>query len=99
LEGQVAEMLSEIQASLYDRALAFRNAHIFEPKDYAELQAVVQDSWAYSYWCGSLECEAKIKEDTKATTRCIPLDQKESSGKCIVCGKPAKEKAYFAKAY
>lgn len=99
LEGQVAEMLSEIQASLYDRALAFRNAHIFEPKDYAELQAVVQDGWAYSYWCGSLECEAKIKEDTKATTRCIPLDQKESSGKCIVCGKPAKEKAYFAKAY
>lgn len=99
LEGQVAEMLSEIQASLYDRALAFRNAHIFEPKDYGELQSMVQDGWAYSYWCGSLECEAKIKEDTKATTRCIPLDQKESSGKCIVCGKPAKEKAYFAKAY
>lgn len=99
LEGQVAEMLSEIQASLYDRALAFRNAHIFEPKDYGELQSVVQDGWAYSYWCGSLECEARIKEDTKATTRCIPLDQKESTGKCIVCGKPAKEKAYFAKAY
>lgn len=99
LEGQVAEMLSEIQASLYDRALAFRDAHIFEPRDYGELQNVVQDGWAYSYWCGSLECEARIKEDTKATTRCIPLDQKESKGKCIVCGKPAEEKAYFAKAY
>lgn len=99
LQGQVAEMLSEIQASLYDRALAFRDAHIFEPRDYWELQNVVQDGWAYSYWCGSLECEARIKEDTKATTRCIPLDQKESKGKCIVCGKPAEEKAYFAKAY
>ncbi len=99
LEAQVAELLTEIQASLYDRALAFRDAHIFEPKDYSELQKVVEDGWAFSYWCGSTECETKIKEDTKATTRCIPLDQKESAGKCIVCGKPAKDKAYFAKAY
>jgi prolyl-tRNA synthetase len=99
LEAQVAEILTEIQASLYNRALAFRDAHISEPKDYSELQKVVEDGWAFSYWCGSTECETKIKEDTKATTRCIPLDQKESAGKCIVCGKPAKDKAYFAKAY
>jgi prolyl-tRNA synthetase len=77
----------------------FRDAHIFDPQDYAEMQEVLQDGWVLSWWCGSLECEARIKEDTKATTRCIPLDQPEGQGKCIVCGQPADEKAYFAKAY
>ena len=59
----------------------------------------MQDGWALAYWCGSTECEARVKEDTKATTRCIPLDQPEGQGKCIVCGQPAKNKVYFARAY
>jgi prolyl-tRNA synthetase len=99
LAAHVAEMLSEIHASLYDKALAFRDEHIHEPKDYAELKEVVQNGWAYAWWCGNPECEAKIKEETKATTRCIPLDQPDGSGECIYCGKPAKEKVYFARAY
>ena len=99
LSGQVSALLDTIQKALYDKALAFRDAHIFDPKDYQELQEVVQKGWAYSWWCGSEECETKIKDDTKATTRCIPLDQPGGSGQCIVCGEKADQKVYFARAY
>jgi prolyl-tRNA synthetase len=99
LAATVADLLTDIQKSLLERATAFRDSHIFDPKDYAELTEVVQNGWALSYWCESAECEAKVKEDTKATTRCIPLGQEEGHGKCIVCGKDAKHKVYFAKAY
>ncbi len=99
LAVRVGDLLVDIQASLFKRALKFRDDHIFDPKDYAGLMGVVQDGWALSWWCGKAECEAKIKEDTKATTRCIPLDQAEGSGPCICCGEPATQKAYFAKAY
>ena len=99
LSDQVSALLETIQKALYDKAVAFRDAHIFNPKDYQELQEVVQKGWAYSWWCGSKECESKIKEDTKATTRCIPLDQPGGSGKCIVCGEKADQKVYFARAY
>jgi prolyl-tRNA synthetase len=99
LAARVGETLNEIQSALYERALAFRESNIEEPLDYTAFQNSVQNGWAISYWCGGKDCEAKIKEDTKATTRCIPLNQNAEPGKCIVCGKPAKEKAYFAKAY
>ena len=99
LDAQVAESLQTIQACLYERALAFREANTYDPQDYAELKEVVQRGWAFSWWCGSPECETRIKDDTKATTRCIPLDQAEGAGLCISCGKPAAEKAYFARAY
>ncbi len=99
LAGQVDVLLNDIQQSLLQKATAFRDAHIFEPKDYEELKEIVQHGWAYAWWCGSGECEAKIKEETKATTRCIPMNQPEGSGTCVYCGKPAKEKVYFARAY
>ncbi|HEY9076828.1 MAG TPA: proline--tRNA ligase [Anaerolineaceae bacterium] len=99
LSGQVAEMLIDIHASLFSRALAFRNANIFEPRTYDELKEIVQGGWAFSWWCGNKDCEAKIKEDTKATTRCIPLEQPGGTGRCIVCGEPANEKAYIARSY
>lgn len=99
LTAVVTDLLADIQKSLLARATAFRDSHIHDPKDYEELKQVVQNGWALSYWCESAECEAKVKEDTKATTRCIPLDQEEGNGKCIVCGKDAKHKVYFAKAY
>jgi prolyl-tRNA synthetase len=99
IDSQVAEILTDIHSALYQRAVAFRDAHIFDPKDYGELKEVVQNGWAFSWWCGDPECESKIKEDTKATTRCIPLDQPGGSGVCIYCGKPAEEKVYFSRAY
>ena len=84
---------------LLNKARAFRDANIHDPTNYDELKQIVQDGWAYSWWCGSAECEANIKEDTRATTRCIPLDQPGGSGRCIYCGEPAAEKVYFARAY
>jgi len=99
LARTVSGLLVEIQQSLLERATTFRDSHIFDPKDYAELKEVVQNGWAYSWWCESPECEAKVKEETKATTRCIPLEQAEGHGKCIVCGEEANRKVYFARAY
>lgn len=100
LAATVNEMLVTIQKALLDRATAFRDANIHDPKDYAELTQVVQNGWAFSWWCESKECETKVKDDTKASTRCIPLEgQPDGTGKCIVCGQPAKRKVYFARSY
>ncbi len=99
LVATVTDLLADIQQSLLARATAFRDSHIHEPKDYAELTEIVQNGWAYAWWCESAACEAKVKEDTKATTRCIPLEQEEGHGKCVVCGKDAKRRVYFARAY
>lgn len=100
LAATVQEMLVTIQAALLERATAMRDSNIHDPKDYEELKQVVQRGWAFSYWCESKECEAKVKDDTKASTRCIPLEgQPEHEGSCIVCGAKAKRKVIFAKAY
>jgi len=100
LAETVSEMLATIQKALLERAIAFRDANIHDPKDYAELTKVVQNGWAFSWWCEDKACEAKVKEDTKASTRCIPLEgQPDGQGTCIVCGKPAKRKVYFARSY
>ena len=92
-------LLVEIQDSLLKRATEYRDANIHDPKDYEELKKVVQDGWAFSYWCESRECETKVKEEAKATTRNIPFDQPKEEGTCIICGKPSKRKVYFARAY
>jgi prolyl-tRNA synthetase len=100
LASTVSGLLSEIHDSMLKRATEFRDANIHDPKSYDELKAVVADGWAFSYWCGSKDCEAKIKEDTKATARCIPLEgQPENKGKCIVCGNEAEKKVLFGRAY
>jgi prolyl-tRNA synthetase len=99
LEAQVAEALQSIQASIFERALAFRRAHTFDPKDYEELKSALEKGWAFAWWCGDAECEAKVKDETKATTRCIPLEQEPGKGVCIVCGKSATEKVIFGRAY
>jgi len=99
IAAAVAQRLEEIQQALYARALAFRKANTVDAAEYGEFKAAVEKGFALSWWCGASDCEAKIKEETKATMRCIPLDQPPGSGKCIYCGQPAKEKAIFAKAY
>jgi prolyl-tRNA synthetase len=96
---QVHQVLAEIQKSLYDQALAFRDSNIHEPRDYEDFKRTVQDGWAYTWWCGDAECEAQIQEETQATTRCIPSDQDAGRGKCIHCGEDAAERVYFARAY
>ena len=95
----VTQMLEEIQKSLYDRALAFRKASTAEPANYDEFKKAVEKGFVFTWWCGSSACEASIKEETKATMRCIPLEQPGGSGRCIYCGQIAREKAIFARAY
>jgi prolyl-tRNA synthetase len=99
LAEAVTEMLTTIQADLYRRALNFREAHTYDPGNYAEFGEVVSAGFAHSWWCGDVDCEAQIKEDTKATVRCIPLEQEPGKGKCIHCGKEASERAIFGRAY
>jgi prolyl-tRNA synthetase len=95
----IRKELDDIQSSLLARATAFRDANIHDPKNYDELKEVVPTGWAYSWWCEDKGCEAKVKEETKASTRCIPFDQPTENGTCIVCGKPASRKVYFARSY
>jgi prolyl-tRNA synthetase len=92
-------VLATIQADMLKRATEFREANTHEPQSYDEFKSIVEDGFARAWWCGERQCEAEIKEETKATTRCIPLDQPGGSGACIHCGKPAQEVAIFAKAY
>jgi len=99
LPDAVRTMLGEIQKALLERARAFRDAHTQEPTNYEEFKAAVETGLALAFWCGSSECEARIKEETKATMRCIPLDQAGGKGVCILCGEPAGERGIFGKAY
>jgi prolyl-tRNA synthetase len=99
LSAAVKETLELIQKALYERALNFRNANTVDPKNYEEFQGAVENGFASSYWCGSAKCEQSIKEATKATLRCIPLEQPDEKGTCIFCGQSANEKVIFAKAY
>jgi len=90
LASTVSGLLSEIHSSMLRRATDYRDANIHDPKTYDELTDVVTNGWAFSWWCGDAACEAKVKEETKATIRCIPLEgQPGGKGKCIVCGKEA----------
>ncbi len=95
----VERLLVDIQNSLYRRALDFRAANTREAKTYDELKPAVETGFASSYWCGSAECEAKIKDETRATIRCIPLGRPPVAGSCVYCGKPAVEHCVFARAY
>lgn len=95
----VKNLLTDVQAALLKRATEYRDANIHDAKNFDELKKAVQDGWAFAYWCESAECEKKVKEEAKATTRNIPFNQPEKEGTCVVCGKPSKRKVYFAKAY
>jgi prolyl-tRNA synthetase len=99
LRERVLSLLDEVQKSLFERALRFREEHTHYPDDYGGLVEAVEDGFAWAWWCGSAECETKVKEETKATIRNIPLNQPGGSGRCVVCGALAREQAVFARAY
>src|SRR3981189_196855 len=99
LPTTIERLLAEIQQSLHDKALAFRKSNPHDAKPYDDLQQAVENGFAFSFWCGSAECEAKIKEETRATMRCIPIEQPGGSGACVSCGKPSTERAIFGRAY
>jgi len=96
----VGQMLVDIQANMLAKATRFRDEHIYEPKDYDEFKDIIaNDGWCFVWWKPNAENEARIKEETKATLRCIPLDQPGGKGKCIFSGEETTEKVYFARAY
>jgi prolyl-tRNA synthetase len=99
LAKRISETLDGIQESLYKRALAFRERNTHVPQNYEQFKEIVEGGFALACWCGRRECEARIKDETKATTRCIPLGQESQEGVCIRCGRTAKEKVIFARAY
>ncbi len=99
LLDQAREMLDTIQAEMYQQALSYRLANTHEPANYDEFKGIIEDGFALAWWCGQRECEAKIKQDTKASSRCIPLEQEEGHGTCVRCGQPAARRAVFARAY
>ncbi len=99
LPAAVTALLETVQQGIYDKALAFREAHTREVETYADFQAAVETGFARAWWCGERACEAQIKEETKATTRCIPLEQPDGHGRCVHCDKEAPGVALFARAY
>ena len=91
--------MTAVSTPLNPGALELRKAHTMEPADYGEFKKAVETGFAFAWWCGSADCEAKVKEETKATMRCIPLEQPGGSGQCVLCGKLSHEKGIFARAY
>jgi prolyl-tRNA synthetase len=100
---RVAGLLDEIQRNLLKQARDSMVANTRQFSDYAALRAQMEGEGggglADIYWCGKAECETRIREETRATCRAIPLDQTTAPDRCIVCDEPANERAYFAKAY
>jgi prolyl-tRNA synthetase len=96
-----AEILDTAQRELYQRALDFRAAHSHVVDDYAEFKRILDGDggFVYAHWNGKPETEARIKEETKATIRCIPMDGKPEPGKCILTGEPSSQRVIFAQAY
>ncbi|MEC3907473.1 proline--tRNA ligase [Tamlana sp. 2201CG12-4] len=101
LNDKVEGLLKEIQESLFNKALDFRNEHITEVDTFDAFKEVLDAKTGFisAHWDGTAETEDKIKELTKATIRCIPLEGKEEEGVCIYSGKPSKQRVLFAKAY
>jgi prolyl-tRNA synthetase len=99
--ARVKDALEEIQLALYEDAAAFRDKHTFSPADYEEFKKLIEDPGGFveSGWCGERGCEDRVKTDTKATIRYLPLDPEPPQGTCLVCGGPATEKAAWAVAY
>ncbi|MCT1525539.1 proline--tRNA ligase [Sphingobacterium hotanense] len=101
LANRIHSLLDEIQDNIYQKALNFRDSHITEVNSYDEFKTLLEEKGGFlsCHWDGTVETEKRVKEETKATIRCIPLDAKEEEGVCIFTGKPSKQRVLFAKAY
>ena len=101
IEKTIADLLEEIQENIFNKAKQFREENIYKVDDYKEFKQSLDTKGGFylCHWDGTAETEAKIKEETKATIRCIPLNAIEEEGKCMVTGKPSKRRVLFARAY
>jgi prolyl-tRNA synthetase len=98
---KVVALLDEIQNALFEKALNFRSEHTHQADTWEEFETLIKNSagFVYAHWDGTTETEDKIKELTKATIRCIPLNNAKEAGACILTGKPSQQRVVFAKAY
>jgi len=97
--SRAKEHLDAMQKDLFAKAKQFRDDHTFEVNSYEELKQRADDGFLLAHWCEDPKCEAQVKEDTAATTRCRPFALKQEPGKCLVCGKTSPGRMVFAKAY
>ncbi len=98
---KAGELLNTLHDALYEKALAMRENRIYDAVDYDTFKEIIAEKPGFvrAMWCGDKECELKIKEDTQATSRCMPFEQEELSDVCVCCGKPAKKMVVWGKAY
>ncbi len=101
LAQTLKNLLDDIQQSMFEKAKTFRDAHVTEVNSWEEFMNVLDNKTGFvcAHWDGTAETEEKIKEESKATIRCIPLNNKEEEGVCILTGKPSKQRVLFARAY
>lgn len=101
LDVKVKEILDTMQVEMLERARKHRDTHTYVATDYEEFKQTVANKPGFvkAMWCGNEECENKIKEDTTATSRCMPFNQEKLSDVCVCCGKPATKMVYWGKAY
>ena len=101
LETKLAEVLETMQADMLERARSHREAHTYDVTTYEEFVETINNKQGFvrAMWCGDQACEDKIKEDTTATSRCMPFEQQNISDKCVCCGRPARKLVYWGKAY
>jgi len=101
LEIYIPQLLEDIQQNIFNKALNFRDAHITEANSYEEFKELLDGKAGFiaAHWDGTPETEQKIKEETKATIRCVPLDNQLEEGICIYSGKPSTQRVLFARAY
>ena len=101
LAARIPEILEKMQADMLERARVHRDAHTYTAKNYEEFRDIIEKKPGFvkAMWCGEEACELKIKEDTTATSRCMPFEQEQISDTCVCCGKPAKAMVYWGKAY
>ena len=99
LAERLESLLAEIQQALFARALAFRDARTADVATYDELKQQVERGFARAYWAGTTDDEKRIQDETRATIRCIPIDQPGVAGKCIYTGKETSRQVIFARAY
>jgi prolyl-tRNA synthetase len=101
LLATVQDLLDDMQKSIFEKALKFREENTYKADTYDEFKDIIENKngWVLAHWDGTAETEDQIKNETKATIRNIPLDSPEEDGKCILTGKPSKKRVLFAKAY
>ena len=100
IEDYITNLLEEIQNNIFQKALDFRKSKTVKADTWEEFKEQIENSmFVYAHWDGTPETEQKIKEETKATIRCIPLDDDFEDGKCIYSGQPSKRRVIFARAY